>query len=288
MESIKVIAPLLSTAASFLFLLVGAVAVLAMMLRMGTNGVSNPERYVRIHRVAGWSFATIFFGMFAYMLTRVVHYNDEFSPRIALHFTLATVLFCLLAFKIAVPRVFPNFGRHLFLLGSGVYVLAFPMVLISGGYHLEKMVTREPYVYHDNFIRKFADDNLGKEFLVTKCATCHPLAEVLKPRSEKAWGQVMDRMLLLASPRLSVDEAGQVLAYLNKYYSPRRIEIPAGASPVDRHCLPCHDATDIFRTQYNLVAWEAIIGKMSDLDDKIVPPDKVKQIAAFMTATQKP
>lgn len=287
MERIKAIAPLLSTAASFLFLLVGAVAVVAMMLRMGRNAVSNPERYVRIHRVAGWSFAILFFGMFAYMLTRVVHYNDEFAPRIATHFTLAIVLSCLLAFKITVPRLFPNFGKHLFLLGSGVYVLAFPMVLISGGYHLEKMVTHEPYVYHDDFVLKLADDNLGKEFLVTKCTTCHTLAEVLKPRSEKAWREVIDRMLLLARPRLSSDEAAQILVYLNKYYSPRRMEITAGATLVERHCLPCHEATDIFKTPYNLVTWEAIIRKMSDLDDKIVPPDKVKQLAAFIVAAQK-
>lgn len=287
MESIKAIAPLLSTAVSLLFLLVGAVAVLAMLLRMGRDGVSNPERYVRIHRIAGWSFATLFFGMFAYMLTRVVHYSDEFAPRIATHFTLAIVLACLLAFKTAIPRLFPNFRKHLFLLGSGAYVLAFPMVLISGGYHLEKIIASEPYVYHDDFILKFADDNLGKEFLVTKCATCHPLADVLKPRGEKAWGQVIDRMLLLARPRLSSDQASQILVYLIKHYGPRKMEHPADASLVDKHCLPCHEASEVFKTPYNLVTWEAIIGKMSEMDDRIVPPDKVNQIAAFITAAQK-
>lgn len=287
MICLKEIAPLISTTVSFLFLFVGAVAIAAMMLRIGKADPSSPRLYTTIHRIAGWSFVALFAGMFLYMLTRVAHYNDEYSARITIHFSLAAALLCLLAIKIVVPRNFPYLGKHLFLLGSGVYVLAFPMVLISGGYHIEKIVTHEPYVYHDDFVKDFANDDLGKEFLINKCSTCHVLQQILKPRSGKAWEEVINRMVLLAKPRLSADEAGQILAYLEKHYAPKRVEVSAGASPIERHCFPCHAADEIYKASYSLVAWKAIIRKMSTYDGEIVPIDKVDQIAASLATAQR-
>jgi hypothetical protein len=287
MDNLKTIAPLLSTTASFLFLLLGAVAIASMMLRMGRNGDAGTQRYVRVHHAAGWSFVALFVGMFVYMLTRVVHYNDEFSSRITMHFTLAIALVCLLAIKVSIPRFFPNFSKHLFLLGSGAYLLAFPMVMITGGYHVEKMITREPYVYHDDFVKKFADDNLGKTFLISKCSSCHVLHDILKPRSEQSWTVTIDRMVDLAQPRISKDEAGQILSFLSKHYAPRKRVAAANASLIEKHCLPCHEEADILAGSHSAEAWRTIVRKMSTYDMTIVPPARVEQIARYLTEFQK-
>lgn len=286
MQSIGAIGPLFSTAASLIFLVMGAVAVYTMMARMGKNDVSRPEVYAKIHRIAGWSFTTLFVGIFMYMMTRATNYHEEFGARITFHFTLAIALFCLLAIKISVPRFFPNLGRNLFPLGAGVYLLAFPMVIITAGYHLEKLITQEPYVYHGDFDKDFADERLGKEFLITKCSTCHILENILKPRSEKAWGIIVNRMVDLAQPKIRAGEASQILAYLGKNFAPKQIKATAGASLIEIHCLPCHAEKDIYKTLYSVTAWKVIVKKMSEFDENIVPPDKVNEIVEYLMKNQ--
>ena len=71
MESIRAIGPLFSTATSLIFLVIGAVAVYTMMAKMGIKDVSRPEVYTKIHRIAGWSFTTLFVGIFIYMIIRL-------------------------------------------------------------------------------------------------------------------------------------------------------------------------------------------------------------------------
>jgi len=286
MGYIGAIGPFLSTAASLIFLLIGAVCLYTMMARMGKKGILNPELYTKVHRIAGWSFTSFFVVLFIYMIIRVTHFTDEFASRITLHLALAIGILCLLAIKISVPRFFPNLGRNLFLLGICVYVLAFPMVLITAGYHLEKIIFNEPYVYHGDFDKNFADERLGKEFLIMKCSACHVLETILKPRSEEAWGKVMNRMVLLSQPRISEGEASQILAYVTKNYVPKRIEVPASASPIEQHCLPCHQLEDIYKTPYNLVAWKVILKKMNEHDEKVVPLDKIDDIADYLMKTQ--
>lgn len=286
MKSIGAIGPFLSTVASFSFLLIGAVAVYTMMARMGGKKISNPDVYTKVHRIAGWIFTTFFVILFVYMMVRVGKHTDEFTSRITVHFTLAIAMLCLLAVKISIPRAFPTLGKNLFSLGVGVYLLAFPMVFITAGYHVLKTVTNAPYVYHSDFDKDFADERLGKEFLILKCSVCHVLETILKPRSETAWGNVLNRMVLLAQPRISEGEANQILAYLTKNYTPKRVEVPAGASLIEQHCLPCHQPPDIYKTPYNLVAWKSIIKKMSELDKEIVPLDKIDQIADYLMKTQ--
>ncbi len=286
MKAIGALGPSLSSAASIIFLLIGAVALYTMMARMGKKEISNPATYTKVHRIAGWSFTAFFVVIFIYMMIRVRTHTDEFTSRITWHFTLAIAMFCLLAVKISVPRVFPNLGRNLFSLGAGVYLLAFPMVLITAGYHVQKILANEPYVYHGDFDKNFADERLGKEFLIMKCSICHVLENILKPRSETAWGNVMNRMVLLAQPRISDGEASQIMAYLTKNYVPKQIEVPEGASPIDQHCLPCHQLKDIYKTSYGSVAWRVIIKKMSELDRKTVPPDRIDEIADYLVKTQ--
>lgn len=286
MEYIGAIGPFLSTTASLILLLIGAVCLYTMMARMGKKEILNPDVYTRVHRIAGWSFAAFFVALFIYMVVRVTHYTDDFASRITLHVTLAIGMLCLLAIKISIPRIFPNLGKNLFLLGTGVYLLAFPMVLITAGYHIEKLIFNEPYVYHGDFDKDFADERLGKEFLIMKCSVCHVLETILKPRSEAAWGKVMNRMVLLSQPRISDGEASQIMAYVTRNYIPKPIEVSARAGLIERHCLPCHQAKDIYKTPYNLVVWKVIIKKMNELDEKIVPLNKIDEIAAYLVKTQ--
>jgi hypothetical protein len=202
------------------------------------------------------------------------------------HITLAITLLCLLAIKISVPRSFPQLGRHLFALGIGVFLLAFPMVLETGGYFVARAITRTPYVHHGQFDRQFADAQLGKEFLITRCSVCHVLETILKPRSEASWGRVVERMVALAHPRISSGEASQILAYLSANFVPRPIAGPERASLVERHCLPCHVATEIHGVPRSRPAWRVIVERMGEIDATLVPPGQVEEIVQALLRTQ--
>jgi hypothetical protein len=93
-------------------------------------------------------------------------------------------------------------------------------------------------------------------------------------------------MVELAQPKISTGEGSQILSYLAKNFNPKRIETPASASLVEKHCLPCHAATEIYKTPHSLIAWKVIIKKMSELDENIVPPDKMNKIAEYLMKNQ--
>ena len=94
-------------------------------------------------------------------------------------------------------------------------------------------------------------------------------------------------MVVLARPRISTGEASQILAYLGKNFLPGPIETAESASLIEKHCLPCHAATDIYKTPYSLIAWKVIIKKMSEYDENIVPSGKVNEIAEYLMKTQE-
>lgn len=277
--------PFWNTVASLAFLLAGAVAIVAILIVLGRPEGKFTAAAKRVHRVAGWIFTVLFYALFAYMLIRVGNYWEEFPPRITSHITLAITVFLLLAIKVTLPRFFPNLGRHLFFLGILIYALAFPMVLLTAGHYLLSVRILQPYIYHANFNPILADDRLGRELLMSKCSTCHLLEKVLRPRGPQAWAAVMARMVEL-SPRISRSEASQILYFLTENYVPRQDNVDA-SSLVEKHCLPCHEPSEILTRNHSAAGWRSIVAKMSTIDPGIVPVALIDELVAeLLSATR--
>lgn len=279
-------APLLSTILSGIFLLFGAIAVYIMMSVQGARSVSNPKLYLIIHRILGWLFVALFIVISVFMLQRVGNYWEESSPRINFHVTLAVSLFSLLAVKIMIPRFFPKLRKNLFFLGIGVYLISFTLVGITGGYYLMRKLESAPYISHAKLDSHLLDEKLGKELFIEKCSTCHVLENIMRPRSAEAWEKVVNDMVVLAEPRITRDEGGQILHYLTMTQVPKPVIKPDEASLMQKHCLPCHDATEIFSKRYNRTGWTEIVKQMNQYDAELVPAEKIDEMVDFLWKNQ--
>lgn len=279
--------PLTSTITSIVFLLTGALAVYTMMSRMGSSQPVKPELYRTLHRIAGWIFVVLFIAMLSFMLGKLENYWEEPPSRITLHISLALVLFILLWIKVMIPRFFPKLGKNLFLIGFSVYLISFTMVGLTAGYYIIRRSKRMPYISHAELPERMLDERFGKELFITKCSTCHMLKDIMKPRSREAWERVLNDMLILAEPRITGDEMAQILYYLSLTHVPQPYQGAEEAPPVDRHCLPCHDAKEIYEKRFSPSAWREVVKEMNGYDPEIVPEDKIDEIVDFLVESQR-
>lgn len=274
--------PLISTIIGGFFLFSGAVAVYTMMSKLGRHQISNPERYRTFHHVTGWIFVILFVIMFVFMLARIEHFWEESSPRITVHISLAMALLVLLSIKVTIPRFFPNLGKHLFLLGITVYLASFTLVGITAGYYIVRKIERMPYISHSELPEHMLDEKLGKELFITKCSTCHILENIMNPRSVESWEKVINDMIILAEPRITRHEASQILHYLSLTHVPQSFEVSEEATPIEKHCLPCHELKDIYGQRFSQSGWRSIVEKMNEYDSEIVPEEKINEIVDFL------
>jgi len=278
--------PLVSTILSGIFLVVGATAVYFMMAKMGRKEAAHPERYTRLHRWFGWIFVVLFLVLFISMLERIESYYEESSPRITFHVVLSVALFLLILVKVSIPRFFKMLGKHLFLLGIGVYLTAFTLVTITAGYYIIWKYEDEPYISHAEIPEHIKDINLGKELFIVKCSTCHLLESIMQPRSLESWEKIINEMVKIAEPRISIAEANQILHYLNATHTPEKKSVPASASLLEKHCLPCHNAKEIWSQSYSRSGWREIVKKMNEYDPEIVPLEKTGELVDFLIKNQ--
>ncbi len=280
------IQPLSSSFISLAFLIAGGVAIFSMLFLQGGNKVAKPKQLIRIHKIAGWIFASLFLIMFAAMLWRIEDYWEESSPRIAMHVSLATGLLLLIIIKVVIPRWFPRLRQNLFVLGITIYVIAFTLVGITAGYYAARLYEKVPYISHARLSEHMNDERIGKELFITKCSTCHTLDKIMNPRSVGSWEKVVNDMVKIADPRITPDEASQILYYLSISHVPKPVSSAAGANPVEMHCLPCHQPQDILGNMYNRNGWEEVVKQMHEYDPQIVPNDKINEIVDYLLGSQ--
>jgi hypothetical protein len=253
-----------------------------MMRKLGGKQFAHPEAASRIHRVTGWSFAILYMILLVVMVGRVDRYWEVSPARIAIHATLAVSLFALLAIKIAIPRLLPGLSRHLFFFGVTVYLVGFVLVGITAGYYLVQVLRGVPYISHSTLPVRMEDRRLGLELFITKCSVCHQLRDIMTPRMPKEWDKIVTRMVLLAEPRISPAEAGQILDYLQTTHVPKPSVGGTGTSPIGRYCSPCHTISDIERLHFDSTEWTKVVRRMSKRAPDIVPPSKIKTIVEFL------
>lgn len=278
--------PVTSTIISALFLITGGFAAFTMMSLQGGRKIKNPKRIILIHKISGWVFTALFAVMFIFMIQRVEDYWEESSPRIALHVALAVGLLFLLTIKILIPKVFRGLSKHLLPIGLLVYFTGFTLVGISGGYYLVRVAKGTPYISHVELPEHLRELRIGKELFITKCSICHALKEIMAPRSPESWETVVNEMVKLAEPRINPDEAAQILHYLTETHVPEPFEGPADASLLEKHCLPCHDALEIFKDSHTRASWTEVVEKMNGYSPDIVPEYKIEEIVEYLLVHQ--
>lgn len=273
------VSPLITTLLSLLFLAVGGAALVIMMANFGGKPLSSPERSKRVHRVLGWTFVCIFLVLLFVMVGRIERYWEESPARIAIHVVLSVSLLLLLAIKVTIPRLFPALAKHLFTFGVTVYLIGFVLVVITAGYYLLQSYRGVPYISHINLSGKMTNPKIGMELFIMRCSICHQLKDIMARRPAKEWETVVTRMVKLAEPRITPDEAEQILGYLQATHVPRSLTAATEAGGVRSYCTPCHAFEDIERHHYERSTWLKIVRRMSKRAPEIVPPGRIDAIA---------
>lgn len=274
--------PAASAAVTAVFLLAGALAVWTMTAMLGRSAPPGRIPYRMIHRVSGWVFFLLLLLMFVTMFGRIENFWEESPPRIALHFALASGLLFLAAVKVGVARYCKGLGKHLFGLGIGVYLLAFPMTIITGSYYLVRVLEGSPYLSHAA-LTDHLDERLGKALMIDKCTTCHPLLDVLRPRTAPDWEKTVSRMVALARPRIKPMEGRQILNYLILNHIPREAtpEDREG-TPFQKYCTHCHTWAEMEPHRLDQESWEKVVRRMHGHAPKLVPLERAAEIAAYL------
>lgn len=262
--------PLPSAILTCVFLLCGVGATTVMMIRLGRLENQPGSRLLYLHWIFGWGFTAAFLVMLTTMFGRFYAYWEEDPARIVFHYTAAFALLVLLTIKIAVPRLFPRLRSHLFLLGSGVFLLAFLTAASALSHYLVRITQRAPYISHSD-ISTDPDLDLGKELFIQRCRTCHIIDTILRQRPAREWEKVVNAMSKLAWPRIRPDEAKQILHYLTETRVPREKPVGTGVAVLDMHCLPCHKPDEIFAKTRDRKGWEVVVKEMSGISPENVP-----------------
>lgn len=278
--------PWVSALLSMVFLATGGLAVFIMIRLQGKGEAENYQRLARWHRLSGWFFAVVFLLMVVFMLERVENYWEESSPRIAIHVALAVSLLFLIPLKVVIPRYFKKLNRHLFLLGITTYATAFTMVLITAGYFYIWQYEKAPYISHAELPDHMLDVEMGKQFFISKCSTCHLLERIMHQRSRQSWEEVVNRMVKIATPRIAPGEAAQILHYLTITHVP---EVPAeveGDTPLATYCLPCHGRREILGRSFSHAGWMEVVEEMRGYAPDLIPEDRKKDIVDYLVDLQ--
>ena len=124
---------------------------------MLTGRGSTPHRrklWARAHRIAGYSFITLFVIFSYFMLLRIKGSAEELSPRIVLHMALALLLGPLLVVKVLVVRYQKGSWGLLMALGIAIFLIATTLVSINVAVHYLRHLSPEkvPFAISLKFI----------------------------------------------------------------------------------------------------------------------------------------
>ena len=284
--------PLTASVLALLFLGTGGAAVLIMLELTGrARGNSGKTGLIRVHRVLGYLFITLFLIMLFFMIRKVAGFQEELTARGVVHIVLALALVPLLLTKILIVRRLPQLSEKLPLLGLTIFILSFSLTGITAGYYVlhRTNITYTTLSAHDNDVLNI---ELGKAIMNKKCSKCHTLERVYRAyKNDDGWARTVNKMALLDAPNITSFDLKQVLNYLVEQQKERVAENPAGPgndigkSLVSRKCSVCHNLDRVFGARKNVKQWKATVKRMvTTMDDpEFLSGQERSDIIAFLS-----
>ena len=124
----------ISLTSACLFVFLAGFNLWSMLTGQGTSARSA-RFWTQAHRVAGYLFIALFAIFTYFMFLRVKGWQDEFSPRLLLHISLALSLAPLLLVKVLVARYQKASRALLSVLGISIFTAAFTLVALNVAAH---------------------------------------------------------------------------------------------------------------------------------------------------------
>ena len=229
--------PLIGSLISLFFLAIGMIMVI-IMLNLQGNPSERPKGSLlkKFHRILGYIFILLYLVMLVDMIIEVSEAAIEFSPRIAIHLSLALLLFPLLMIKVLIVRYYKRLYSHLVNLGLIIFFLSFVMVLISAGYYLlhANPPAKNTPVTMNSAAQLSEQEELdalyvkGKKILTQKCSLCHNHDRINKAKkNQQDWKNTLERMVNYSRNPDHLTKAE--FSTLINYLSTREPTLPAKA-----------------------------------------------------------
>lgn len=223
-----------------IFLLAGVIAVICMFALMGKTERKVSASFLRrMHKGAGFVFATLLLVISYFCIKYVAMVGDQLSGRAVMHSVLSLALFIVLVIKIVIVQFYKQFLRFVPTMGIIVFTLTFVVFSTSAGYYFLRTLSVKDTIEETATISDIKIEGKiekGASLFKDKCSGCHfsdkeekkigpGLKNILNkekfPSSgrpaniENIWKQLRNPFLSMpAFPSLSEQELADLMAYL--------------------------------------------------------------------------
>lgn len=250
------------------FLFFGIVATLIMLeLRGAPKDRLINGKLILLHKISGWTFTSIFLVMLVVMVNKIAAYQEEVSPRTALHIAFALCLLTLLSLKIIAARFYPRFSK--LLLGFAPFGLAMALTVsgLGAGYYFLHSDDLK-YVSLTEFDTELLDESLGRQVVNQRCSKCHTLERIYRAfKSEEGWTTTINRMVE-RDPSISDFDIKQAIYFLTNRQNKMvkddqaKLQKAIGMSIMETKCSVCHNLDRIIQADKDQEQWQSTIDRM--------------------------
>ena len=288
--------PLFNSLLSVVFLICGIAATFIMLeLRGAPKDRLINAALIKLHKISGWIFTSIFLLLVIVMIGKVSGYKEEVSARISFHIVLSLALIPLLAIKIIIVRRYPRLSQNLITLGPAVLVLSVALSGITAGYYFMHSSDLK-YVSLAKFDDKILDENLGRQVVIQKCNKCHTLERVYRAfKSEDGWTLTINRMASLDAPNISSFDIKQSIHFLiNRQKSLKgedesKLNEAIGKTIMETKCTSCHALDRIIQARKVKDNWESTVNRMIDYsgDSEFLTKKEQKELIEYLIISKE-
>jgi cytochrome c len=171
---------LLKSIIAVVFLAFSLTAALSMLTLMGRmEKTASPDRLRRLHRLAGYLFALLLFGLSAMGIGIVVRQGDYLPLRAVMHGFIGLFLLTVIFLKVLIVRFYRQFLRLIPALGLTIFVLSLVMFSMAGYFFL-RAAASEPVPGKATFppaassvLNPSPSVAGGSTLFARLCASCH-------------------------------------------------------------------------------------------------------------------
>lgn len=261
--------PLFNSVLSVVFIVCGFTAVFIMLeLRGAPKDRSINPLLIKLHKIFGWIFTSIFLLMIIIMVLKVSGYTDKISPRISFHIVLSLALIPLLAVKISIARRYPRLSPNLVNFGPAVLIFAVALSGLTSGYYFLHSSDLK-YVSLTEFDTQILDKTLGQQVVNQKCNKCHSLERAYRAvKSEDGWTSTINKMASLDAPNISSFDIKQAIFFLANRQTVQivnditQLNNAVGRTIMETKCTACHALERIIRAEKDKDKWEKTVTRM--------------------------
>lgn len=278
--------PITTSALAIGLLVLGIIAVIHIIVLLGTNNTSH-QKYLRwAHRISGYIFFTLYLFICCVMFQKLTRNTITLPAKDAIHAYIGIAIFPLIIVKICIARFFKKFYKSLPVYGMITLVAVCLATTLSAGYYILYTIDSQYIVLSEKGKLIKVNVNLGRKVVQQKCSLCHSLERVFAyAKTNEDWQNYISRMRAKDPAILDDKEAFQALGYLikNLGIDGAKMDIQLGMRIILEKCHKCHTVERVFTSKKTQAEWVQTIGLMRSFDPNLLNDREARQVNYYLS-----